>query len=59
VGVIDSLSTDETYESIEADMPDHDRRLSHAHLPPRVPMNTMGRACGVRGQAKPSISTEL
>jgi hypothetical protein len=48
------LSTDEAFESIGADMPDHDRRPSRAHLLPRVLMNTRRRARGFR-----SISTEL
>jgi hypothetical protein len=58
---VDPLSTDEAYESIRIDMPDHDRRRSCAHLLPRVPMNTRRRAHGVRGPAKPSmiISAEL
>jgi hypothetical protein len=38
-----------------ADMPDHDRWSSHAHLLPRVLMNTRRRARGFRGQAKPSM----
>jgi hypothetical protein len=59
--MVDPLSTDETFESIGADMPDHDRRLSRAYLLPRVPMNTRGHACGFRGRAKSSmtISAEL
>jgi hypothetical protein len=58
---VDPLSTDEAYESIGVDMPDHERRRSHAHLLPHVPMNTRRRARGVRGRAKPSmiISAEL
>jgi hypothetical protein len=52
---VNPLSTDEAYESIRADMPDHDRRPSCAHLLPHVPMNTRRRARGVRGQAKPSM----
>jgi hypothetical protein len=57
----DSLSTNEAYESIKADMLDHDRRPSHAHLLPRIPMNIRRHTRGVRGQAKPSmaISVEL
>jgi hypothetical protein len=45
---VDPLSTDEAYESIEVDMPDHDRRRSRAHLLPRVSMNNRRRARGVR-----------
>jgi hypothetical protein len=58
---VDPLSTDEAYESIGADMPDYDRRPSHAHLLPCVPMNTRRRARGVRGRARPlmMISVEL
>jgi hypothetical protein len=52
---VDPLSTDEAYESIGVDMPDHDRRRSHAHFLPRVPMNTRRHAHGVRGRAKPSM----
>jgi hypothetical protein len=42
-------------------MPDQDKRQSHAHLLPRVPMNTRRCAHGVRGRAKPSmiISAEV
>jgi hypothetical protein len=50
---IDPLSTDEAYESVEVDMPDHDRRRSRAHLLPHVPMNTRRHTRGVRGRAKP------
>jgi hypothetical protein len=58
---VDPLSTDEAYESIRVDMPDHDRRRSHAHLLPCVPMNNRRRARRVRDRAKPSmiISAEL
>jgi hypothetical protein len=58
---VDSLLTDETYESIRADKPDHDIRPSHAQLFPRVPMDTRRHAHGVRGRGKPSmmISAEL
>jgi hypothetical protein len=61
VELVDPLSTDEAYESIGVNMPDHDRRRSRAHLLPRVSMNTRSRAHGVRGRAKPSmiISVEL
>jgi hypothetical protein len=45
---VDPLSIDETYESIGADMPDHDKRSSRAHLLPRVSMNTSRHVCGVR-----------
>jgi hypothetical protein len=53
---VDPLSTDEAYESIRADMPDHDRRPSHAHLLPHIPMNTRRYARGFRGRVKPSIT---
>jgi hypothetical protein len=58
---VDPLSTDEAYESIGVDMLDHDRQRYHAHLLPRIPMNTRKRARGIRGRAKPSmiISAEL
>jgi hypothetical protein len=58
---IDPLSTDEAYESIGADMSDHDRGRSCAHLLPCILMNTRRRVHGVRGRAKPSlmISAEL
>jgi hypothetical protein len=58
---VDPLSTDEAYESIRVDMPDHDRQRSRAHLLPHVPMNTRRHARGVRGRDKPSmiISAEL
>jgi hypothetical protein len=58
---VDPLSTDEAYESIGVDMLDHDRRRCHAHLLPRIPMNTRKRAREIRGRAKPSmiISAEL
>jgi hypothetical protein len=61
VELVDTLSTDEGFESIRADMPDHGRRPSRAHLFPRIPMNTRRSACGFRGQARPSmtISAEL
>jgi hypothetical protein len=49
VELVDPLSTDEAYESIEVDMPDHDRRQSRAHVLPRVSMNTRRRAHGIRG----------
>jgi hypothetical protein len=55
VELVDLLSTDEVYESIGVDMPDHDRRQSHAHLLSRIPMNTRRRAHRVRGRAKPSM----
>jgi hypothetical protein len=41
---VDLLSIDEAYESIGADMPDHDRCRSHAHLFRRVPMDTWRHA---------------
>jgi hypothetical protein len=53
---VDPLSIDEAFESIEADMPDHDRWPSHAHLLPCVPVNTRRRARGVRVLAKPSMT---
>jgi hypothetical protein len=58
---IDLLSTDEAYESIGADMPDHDRLRSRVHLLYHVPMSTRKHVHGVRGRAKPSmmISVEL
>jgi hypothetical protein len=58
---VDPLSINEAYESIGANMPDHDRLSSRAHLLSRVPMNTRRCAHGVRGRAKPSmiISAEL
>jgi hypothetical protein len=58
---VDPLSTDEAYESIGADMPDHDRRPSCAYLLSCVPMNTRRRAHRVSGRAKPPmmISVEL
>jgi hypothetical protein len=58
---VDPLSTDKASKSIGADMPDHDRRPSRAHLLPRIPMNTRRRARRVRDRAKPSmmISAEL
>jgi hypothetical protein len=37
---VDLLSIDEAYESIRADMLDHNRCLSRAHLFHRVPMKT-------------------
>jgi hypothetical protein len=46
---VDPLLTDEAYESIGADMSDHDRRRSRAHLLPHISMNTSRRAHGVRG----------
>jgi hypothetical protein len=52
---VDLLSTDEAYETIGVDMPDHDRQRSRAHLLPRVPMNTRRCAHGVRGRVKPSM----
>jgi hypothetical protein len=55
VELVDPLSTDEAYELIGVDMPDHDRRRSRAHLLPQIPMNTRRRARRVRGQAKPSM----
>jgi hypothetical protein len=59
--LVDLLSTDEAYESIEVDMSDHDRWPSHAYLLPRIPMNTRRHAREFRGWAKPSmmISAEL
>jgi hypothetical protein len=58
---VDPLSTYEAYELIGVDMLDHDRRQTHAHLFPRVPINTRRRVRGVRDRAKPSmiISAEL
>jgi hypothetical protein len=44
---VDLLSINEAYESIEADMSDHDRCRSCAHLFRHVPMNTRRRACRV------------
>jgi hypothetical protein len=44
---VNPLSTDEAYESIGVDMPDHDRRQSRTHLLPRVPMNTRRCAHGL------------
>jgi hypothetical protein len=58
---IDPLSINEVYESIGADMSDHDRRPSCVHLLSHVLMNIRRHARGVRGRAKPSmmISAEL
>jgi hypothetical protein len=61
---VDLLSTDEVYESIGADMPDHDRRSSHAHLLPRVSMNTRRQILGdtitgLGGRAKPSMTVSV
>jgi hypothetical protein len=58
---VSPLSTNETYESIVADMSDHDKRPSHAYLLPRVSINTRIHAHGFRGRDKPSmtISGEL
>jgi hypothetical protein len=53
VELVDPLSTDETYELIGADMPDHDRRPSHAYLLSRVSMNTRRCTREFRGRAKP------
>jgi hypothetical protein len=41
---VDLLSTDEAYELIGADMPDHNRCQSHAHLFHRISMNTRRHA---------------
>jgi hypothetical protein len=61
VELVDSLSSDEAFESIGADMPDHDRWPSRAHLLPRVLMNSRRHARGFRRRTKPSmmISAEL
>jgi hypothetical protein len=61
VELVDLLSSDEAFESIGADMPNHDRRPSRAHLLPHVLMNSRRCARGFRGRAKPSrmISAEL
>jgi hypothetical protein len=56
VELVDSLSTDEAYESIKVGMSDHDRQPSHAHLLSRIPMNTRRHAHGVSGRAKPSMT---
>jgi hypothetical protein len=53
--LVDWLSIDEAYESIGADMPDHIRCRSRAHLFRRVPTNTRRRAREVSGRAKPSM----
>jgi hypothetical protein len=53
---VDPLSTDEAYESIGPDMPNHDRRPSRAHLLPHILMNTRRYAHGFRGRAKPSMT---
>jgi hypothetical protein len=53
--LVDPLSTDEAYESIGADMLDHDRRPFRANLLPHVLMNTRRCAQGFRGRAKPSM----
>jgi hypothetical protein len=52
---VNLLSTDEAYETIGVDMPDHDRQRSRAHLLPRIPMNTRRCAHEVRGRVKPSM----
>jgi hypothetical protein len=52
---VDLLSIDEAYESIRADMLDHNRCRSRAHLFRRVPMNTRSHAREVYGRAKPSM----
>jgi hypothetical protein len=61
VELVDPLSTDEAFESFGADISDHDRRPSRAHLLPHGPMNTRRHAHGFRGRAKQSmmISAEL
>jgi hypothetical protein len=41
---VDLLSIDEAYESIGADMPDHNRCRSHVHLFCRIPLNTRRHA---------------
>jgi hypothetical protein len=55
VELVDPLSIDKAYELIRADMLDHDRRPSRAHLLPCVLMNIRRRARGFRSQAKPSL----
>jgi hypothetical protein len=55
VDSVDLLSIDETHESIGADLPDHDRCRSCAHLFRCVPMNTRRCAREVYGRAKPSM----
>jgi hypothetical protein len=52
---VDLLSIDEAYESIRADMPDHNRCRSRAHLFRRVSMNTRRCAREVLGRVKPSM----
>jgi hypothetical protein len=54
VELVDPLSTDEAYESIEAAKPDLDRRPYRANLLPRVPINTRrrGRDLGVESNLR-------